>query len=311
MSQSYCNNCGKHGHSFNNCKVPITSFGIIALRKSPTGTVEYLMIRRKDTLGYVDFMRGKYSIYNKDYIMNMIKQMTEKEKDGVLHSPFDLLWHNLWGESALCESYRAEETISRDKLTSLRQGVYTSTNNAHTTRTFENESYYYLPSVLDDVISPITINNMYSNINHNGMFSIQTMIEESRKDVCWEEAEWGFPKGRRNYQEKDYDCAVREFCEETGYISSDLIPLLNLFPYEEIFTGSNYKSYKHKYYLTYMDYDKTLQSMDIQTSEISCAEWKTYDESMKSIRYYNLEKKNILTQINQMLESYVLFLEHS
>ena len=28
----------------------------------------------------------------------------------------------------------------------------------------------------------------------------------------------------------------------------------NLLPFEEIFTGSNYKSYKHKYYLTFMDY---------------------------------------------------------
>jgi 8-oxo-dGTP pyrophosphatase MutT (NUDIX family) len=303
MSQSYCNNCGKHGHSFNNCKVPITSFGIIAFRKSPTGTFEYLMIRRKDTLGYVDFMRGKYSIYNKDYIMNMIKQMTEKEKEGLLHSPFELLWHNLWGESALCESYRAEETISRDKLTSLRQGVCVPSNLKPES---EPESYYYLPSVLDDVIS---MNHLY--MDHSGMFSIHSMVEESRKGVCWEDAEWGFPKGRRNYQEKDYDCAVREFCEETGYVSGDLIPLLNLFPYEEIFTGSNYKSYKHKYYLTHMDYDKSLRPFDIQPSEISCAEWKTYDECMKSIRYYNLEKKNILTQINQMLESYVLFLEHS
>lgn len=314
MSQSYCNNCGKHGHSFNNCKVPITSFGIIAFRKTPNGVLEYLMIRRKDTLGYVDFMRGKYSIYNKDYIMNMIKQMTEKEKDGLLHLSFETLWYNLWGESAMCESYRAEETISRDKLTSLRQGVCISSfNNTTNTpksqgyhasdREFDTESYYYLPAVLDDVIMS------HTKSENNGSFSIQSMIEESRNGPCWDEAEWGFPKGRRNYQEKDYDCALREFCEETGFTSADLVPLLNLFPYEEIFTGSNYKSYKHKYYLTYMDYDKSLRPMDIQTSEISGAEWKTYDECMKSIRYYNLEKKNILTQINQMLETHTLFLE--
>lgn len=303
MSQSYCNNCGKHGHSFNSCKIPITSFGIIVFRKRPDGIFEYLMIRRKDTLGYVDFMRGKYSIYNKDYIMNMIKQMTEKEKDGLLHLPFETLWYNLWGDSALSESYRAEETISRDKLTSLRQGI-TPNHMLQSKPDFEQESYYHLPSILDDVVSQTPIHSINT-------FSIQSMIEESRKGVCWEEAEWGFPKGRRNYQEKDYDCAVREFCEETGYTSSDLIPLINLFPYEEIFTGSNYKSYKHKYYLTYMDYDKSLRSMDIQMSEISCAEWKTYDECMKSIRYYNLEKKNILTQINEMLENYILFLENT
>ena len=35
MSKLYkfCNNCGKQGHIFNQCKRPITSSGIIAFRK--------------------------------------------------------------------------------------------------------------------------------------------------------------------------------------------------------------------------------------------------------------------------------------
>ena len=66
----YCNNCGKNGHVYHQCKLPITSIGIVAFRikdKIP----EYLMIRRKDTLGYVDFMRGKYSLSNKEYLLNL------------------------------------------------------------------------------------------------------------------------------------------------------------------------------------------------------------------------------------------------
>ena len=55
------------------------------------------MIRRKDTLGFVDFMRGKYSIYNKEYILNMIKQMTNDEKTRILTEPFSKLWGDLWG----------------------------------------------------------------------------------------------------------------------------------------------------------------------------------------------------------------------
>jgi ADP-ribose pyrophosphatase YjhB (NUDIX family) len=289
MSQSYCNNCGKHGHSFNNCKVPITSFGIIVFRKTPEGKYEYLLIRRKDTLGYVDFMRGKYSIYNKDYIMNMIKQMTDQEKENILTLPFQTLWHNLWGESATNEAYHSEEIVSQDKLSALRQGISVSNKDAQ----------YYLPSFLEEEV-----------IHANGeYFSLQSMVNASNDEICWTEAEWGFPKGRRNYQEKDYDCAVREFCEETGYLPTDLIPLINVFPFEEIFTGSNYKSYKHKYYLTYMKYENSVRSHIIQPSEISCAKWKTYEECMESIRYYNLEKKQILTQIHQMLEQMPLFLE--
>jgi hypothetical protein len=72
MNDNYCNNCGKHGHLYHQCKMPITSIGIIAFRynknrqniDNTNGVLEYLMIRRKDTLGYIDFMRGKYSVYN-------------------------------------------------------------------------------------------------------------------------------------------------------------------------------------------------------------------------------------------------------
>ena len=63
MSKAYnfCNNCGKTGHAFHQCKHPITSIGIITFRANTEG-IQYLLIRRKDSLGYVDFMRGKISL---------------------------------------------------------------------------------------------------------------------------------------------------------------------------------------------------------------------------------------------------------
>ena len=50
------------------------------------------MIRRKETLGYIEFMRGKYTIQNKEYILNLIKQMTVTEKEGLLNINFGELW---------------------------------------------------------------------------------------------------------------------------------------------------------------------------------------------------------------------------
>ena len=67
----FCNNCGKIGHLFHQCKIPITSIGVIAFRiNSINDTIQYLLIRRKDTLGFIDFLRGKYSLNNKEYIKN-------------------------------------------------------------------------------------------------------------------------------------------------------------------------------------------------------------------------------------------------
>jgi len=261
MSQSYCNNCGKQGHSFHQCKVPITSFGVIVFRRNPLNRLEYLMIRRKDTLGFIDFMRGKYSVYNKDYIMNMMRQMTIAEKIRLKTQTFDQIWLDIWGSSNVSEQYRNEEAASRDKFCSLKNGIYTKTDSYH----------------------------------------LDQLVDLSEQMDVWTEAEWGFPKGRRNYQERDYDCAVREFCEETGYTAESLVNVKNILPFEEIFTGSNYKSYKHKYYLNMMSYPDSLAKRHIQACEVSASEWKTYEQCMAAIRPYNVEKMTMLTSIDKML----------
>ena len=42
------------------------------------------MICRKDTLGYVDFLRGKYSLNNKQQLLNLFNEMTIYEKEKIL-----------------------------------------------------------------------------------------------------------------------------------------------------------------------------------------------------------------------------------
>ena len=76
----YCNNCGRIGHQYHQCKLPITSYGIIAFKITKNKEVKYLLIRRKDTLGYVDFIRGKYTHNNMQHIVNMLQEMTNDEK---------------------------------------------------------------------------------------------------------------------------------------------------------------------------------------------------------------------------------------
>ena len=113
-----------NGHIFFNCKKPITSIGIIGIKFNKTiQKYEYLLIRRKDSLGYVDFIRGKYNINNIEYIINIINEMTNYEKTNIITKEFDVLWKELWGGETLGSKYMHEKKISREKLQTLRTGL--------------------------------------------------------------------------------------------------------------------------------------------------------------------------------------------
>jgi 8-oxo-dGTP pyrophosphatase MutT (NUDIX family) len=267
--ETYCNNCGKFGHIFYHCKVPITSIGLIVFRKD-ADNIRYLMIRRKDTLGFMDFMRGKYSIYNREYIENLLKQMTYNEKMMLKSNDFETLWRNLWNKNNDAE-YKFEQHISADKFNSLKNGI-------HLQNRGECENTYSLNELIDKSLE---------------------------NDTKWEEPEWGFPKGRRNPLEKDFECALREFCEETGYSKKHLKFVENVQPFEEIFMGSNYKSYKHKYFL--MNLPNYIESSELyDNSEVSKVEWKTYEECIQCMRPYNLEKMRLLEGVHMTLSNYMM-----
>ena len=121
----------------------------------------------------------------------------------------------------------------------------------------------------------------------------------------WKTPEWGFPKGRRNYQETDITCAYREFIEETGYSKPEIEMITNMQPFEEIFVGSNFKSYKHKYYLAALKSDN-YESDNFQKTEVSDMKCFSLEECIQHIRPYNLEKIDIIKQIDKLLNEYRL-----
>lgn len=248
--QNLCNNCNKLGHYFHQCRLPITSYGIIVYRQNEAkNAFEFLMIRRKDTFGYIDFMRGKYQLYNVDKIQQLINEMSVEEKNKLQTTPFSSLWQQLCGCS------KTDESLSLKKFELL-------TNE-------ENE---------------VKLHTIINNSNTN-----------------WVESEWEFPKGRRNYHEKDLDCALREFEEETGYNRADISIVENVIPYEEIFIGSNNKSYKHKYFLALMPNPNYGELPNHQTSEVSKTQWLTLDECLSRIRPYSLEKKSIISSVHNLI----------
>ena len=116
----YCGNCGKKGHTYKNCNDAIISLGIISYRINSNNNIEYLLIKRKDTIGFVEFMRGKYSIKDIDYIKNLFSEMTENEVFNIRNYTFDMLWNNLWLDQKN-KQYKNEYLKSRDKFLEIKK----------------------------------------------------------------------------------------------------------------------------------------------------------------------------------------------
>ena len=258
----YCGNCGKYGHVYRKCLAPIISYGIIIFKKI-NNKLKYLLVQRKDTLGFVEFMRGKYNLENINFIIKLFKIMTLDERIEIISNDFDTIWNKLWMNQDN-KQYHNEYETSKKKFNLLKNGI-------------------------------INKNNYIS------LFSIHKNTE-----IYWLEPEWGFPKGRRNLKENNLKCAKREFEEETGINNNEYNIIYQIDPLEELFSGSNNIRYKHIYYVAMakdnIKVDFTIDKNNFnQVSEIRSIKWHTFVESINIIRKYNMEKRNVLEKLHNIL----------
>ena len=140
----YCKNCGKHGHPYKKCKEPIASYGVICFRLIDKATdklisydeitsqnvkIEFLLIQRKHTLGYMEFIRGKYFISDVYSIMILFKQMVQEEIDLIASNSFDYHWDLLWAYKYNKTSiYRTEYDNSKRKFNYLKNNIDSNIN---------------------------------------------------------------------------------------------------------------------------------------------------------------------------------------
>lgn len=287
---NYCSNCGGPGHTFRQCVEPVSSYGVLVFRwvgrsatwtpstefcrnnRSPTGLVniipEVLMIQRKDSLGFMDIMRGKYRVSEPDYIKKQLRGMTERERERLLNDEFDDIWHDLWGaDTESSQRYAHDRLISKQKLAELRAGIETSKGE---------------------------------------VYSLADLLRQ--EPSVYKTPEWGFPKGRRDPYESDIDCAFRELYEETGISTDELWKVVNVSPFVEQFYGSNDVHYRHSYYVAQYIGKKDIRFDILNsemTKEIGNLAWKSLDEAILLLRPENVEKRGILIQLASLLRNFL------
>jgi 8-oxo-dGTP pyrophosphatase MutT (NUDIX family) len=292
--QITCNNCGKFGHTHKQCSEPITSLGIICIKvndkikqelksklvhnglfdisqniiidiiqntllqnndenqNKEKNDINYLIVRRKHSLGYIEFIRGRYETDNLETIYHLIRQMTPDEIKDIKTKEFKELWEEVWKKTSYNKLYIKEMEESIEKFNFLKKN-----------------------NILD---------------------------EKLKND--YDEPEWGFPKGRRNPNEKNLKCALREFWEETSIDKNNLIVLNKLFPIQEIFFGTNGIKYKHIYYIAIYDGVDEIgleKLQEDQLTEIGDIKWINLKDSLKLFRPYHEEKKKLLISLENFL----------
>ena len=121
----YCNNCGESGHVFRSCSLPVISCGILFIRGTyepltlpvDPRTIGILMVRRKDSMSYMEFVRGKYELHDVEYIKKQLQNMTIAEQQLIVTEPFENLWTKLWGNDRDLDS--PEYQMAKNKFESL------------------------------------------------------------------------------------------------------------------------------------------------------------------------------------------------
>lgn len=151
----YCVNCGEKGHVVKDCNGPITSFGIVAFKTVDNHKQEmydkniklqeivqqstdksyntlyksnnmypktkFLMIQRKDTMGFTDFVRGKYPDDENEIAKILpifLNEMTQQEKHNLLTKSFLDIWQSLWiNHESKC--YKNEYDLAYKKFQKL------------------------------------------------------------------------------------------------------------------------------------------------------------------------------------------------
>lgn len=262
----YCGNCGKQGHSYRRCLAPIISLGVI-LYKLDKNKIKYLLVQRRDTLGFVEFMRGKYNLENIDYICELLKIMTQYERENIINNNFDTLWNNLWMDKNN-KKFHNEYASSKIKFNKLKDGFESNGKKVNLKELNTKIPYVYQETEW-------------------GFPKGRRNLKESDLDCAKREFE-----EESGYKSKDYKILDNKTSFEEIFSGTNNIRYKHIY-----YIGKSINDN------TNLQIDKNNFS---QFSEIKKINWFTFEEATNIIREYNNEKKLILKDVNDfILKNYV------
>ena len=306
----YCNNCGKHGHIYKKCYEPILSYGIICLNLNNNDIDEFCIskykfpnnIQQLKNICILKYIQKNISCNNKkdldiyeDKISNNIQALMVRRKQTYNYIYLIRGLYNIELESIIKSINLLTKTEYENILTKEFDELWKEIFNNKTTEYNRAKEHFNL---LRTYIIP--------QIKH-------------RINIIYDYPEWGFPKGKRNNNESNIECAKREFEEETGLNESNYTLLDRLFPLIEMVKGSDGVNYKHVYYIGLLNnnFDKSTLKLptinpnsDIDFNyEIGDIQLYSIEKSLTIIRDYNIERLELLNNLKLFLMYNIRYLE--
>ncbi|ADO67480.1 putative NUDIX-like hydrolase [Cafeteria roenbergensis virus] len=149
MTSKFCHNCGCNFHKTKDCQEPTISCGLITI-KLPNyqkiksydyltiedynfkhlknlgklsyymNKIKFLLIRRKHSFNFIEFIRGKYEI-NKEKLIKLFELMSPEEILLIDTYNFKDLWEKVWGDRSWLKSFEKEFKNSETKFIKIQE----------------------------------------------------------------------------------------------------------------------------------------------------------------------------------------------
>lgn len=266
----FCSNCGKRGHIFNNCNDPLTSCGIICLKKVDNNKIDLfnykiLLVRRKYTIGYIEFLRGKYNINNSNYLNKLFNIMTDDEINCIKENDdFDYLRNKLGMTKYYRNNYKEYE-YAKKKFFIVKSKLN-----------------YYLKNKKNDWDEPEW--GLPKGKRNSREENIDCAIREF-------EEETGIPANKikifKNVKPlEEIYCGINNIKYRHVYYFS----ILDEF-------------YEDEYEDDFIEINETNENNKHQYVEIDKVKWINYNEIDEIIRYYYISKINVIHKSFQLINN--------
>lgn len=261
--------------SLSNFKIgaPITSDGCIYRYIDPINGLEpeYLLIKRDDSVSYIDLVRGNY---RESQLFFMIQELPLNARDRLLTyaDDYDTLWVDLHMKVANGDTYE----FGKEAFIKIAPHF--------------KELFELIPSVDPDGIFLWGFPKGRPQWSDNSDSSLIYNLDETSKP------------SRTIIPESPFECALREFYEETNGISLQNQTLLFSEPIIERFLGSNSKNYQTDYFVFQTNIKHELKQFEtkdtpirkISTDEVSEIKWVKLSELSQYLRSERLELVNYI-----------------